>query len=361
MGDASKFIGVSLLLAGLGVGGYYGWKEYRERVTYGYVHFLCSPTTGILTLTDGTVIHSDSTTRFACQRTGTIYSGTVSATDCESQTVNFTIRPNVTTELVVTLNQIDPTGTYVDLTYSPSTANVTIDNIKKDPGKYAITPAVSHHWAADATGFVPDQGDFTVSQGTTYPLQINLQPDNPVSGYFGYQSGDLVWSEGPNRLDAAQVTNNAGSGSVTQLEIKVPSAPSGGVMLALYTDTAGAPGSLLGGGVGSYSSGWVKVTGLSISVTLNTKYWIIVLLQSQTSLNYTETTNRTHYIYTNTPTQYGTFPATWPGTTDTGYTPYVCRALIGEPLPDGTIAFTVGPAEAVAAGVSVYVDGSKIN
>jgi hypothetical protein len=53
-----------------------------------------------------------------------------------------------------------------------------------------------------------------------------------------------------------------------------------GVVLAVFAENAGKPGEVLGSGTASgtpAASSWIKATGLSVSVTSGTRYWLVAL------------------------------------------------------------------------------------
>lgn len=68
------------------------------------------------------------------------------------------------------------------------------------------------------------------------------------------------------------------SGTVEELQFQT-NAPSGGVVVAVCTDDAGKPGEVLSAGMTSVKRplDWTAVTGLSIPITRDTKYWLVAL------------------------------------------------------------------------------------
>ena len=62
-----------------------------------------------------------------------------------------------------------------------------------------------------------------------------------------------------------------------------------GLVLAVFAENAGKPGSVLGQGTASGTpaiSSWIKVSGLSVSVTSGTKYWLVALPTGSGKLHY---------------------------------------------------------------------------
>ena len=62
-----------------------------------------------------------------------------------------------------------------------------------------------------------------------------------------------------------------------------------GVVLAVFAESAGKPGEVLGSATASGTpavSSWIKVSGLSVAVTSGTKYWLVALPLGSGKLHY---------------------------------------------------------------------------
>lgn len=89
-------------------------------------------------------------------------------------------------------------------------------------------------------------------------------------------------STAAGKIEAFQFTSTA-AGTIEELEFRTGSTANTGItslILGVYTDSSGTPGSVLGqktfSGVPGTSS-WIKVTGLSVSIINATPYWLAVL------------------------------------------------------------------------------------
>jgi hypothetical protein len=93
------------------------------------------------------------------------------------------------------------------------------------------------------------------------------------------------------REEAFQFTA-ASSGTVEELLFRTnATANTGvtGVVLALFAENAGKPGAVLGSGTASgtpATNSWIKASGLSVSVTSGTKYWLVALPLGSGKLHY---------------------------------------------------------------------------
>jgi len=145
---------------------------------------------------------------------------------------------------------------------------------------------------------------------------------------FGLDSGNNVWTEAANMLNAMRFENTAGTGRLTKLEILFnTSASSGKVRLGVYADNNGVPGSLLlDAGEVAVNGGWVAINGLNLSVTQGTYYWLAFILQSSNPVLYQsgQPTNSHSWVSRT----FGTLPAVFPTLTGANNNRYVMRATV---------------------------------
>jgi hypothetical protein len=93
------------------------------------------------------------------------------------------------------------------------------------------------------------------------------------------------------REEAFQFTAKS-TGTVEELQFRTNgTANTGltGLVLAVFADSSGKPGAVLGSGSVSGTPGtssWIRVTGLSVAVTSGTKYWLVALPKGSGKLHY---------------------------------------------------------------------------
>jgi hypothetical protein len=107
--------------------------------------------------------------------------------------------------------------------------------------------------------------------------------------------------------------NTAGTGTLTKLELLIDdTTPAGSVRLGVYADNSGVPGSLLlDAGAAAAANGWTSISGLSLSVTQNTYYWLVFNLQSENGIRYKSgQPANSHYRINDY--AYGVLPAAFP-------------------------------------------------
>ena len=124
--------------------------------------------------------------------------------------------------------------------------------------------------------------------------------------------------------------NTAGSGTLSKLEILFDdTTPAGNIRLGVYADSSGSPGSLLlDAGEVTVANGWVSISGLSLSVTQNTYYWLAFILQNPNGVRYqTGQPVNSHYFVARP--SYGALPSTFPlAGSGANINQYVMRATV---------------------------------
>jgi hypothetical protein len=160
---------------------------------------------------------------------------------------------------------------------------------------------------------------------------------------FGLNNGNGTSNQNGNVLNAMRFQNNAGTGTLTKLEVLFnDTTPAGRVRMGVFSDNNRRPGSLLlDAGEVNVANGWVSISGLNLPVTQNTYYWLAYVLTAQNGVRYQSGQSAgSHYWvgyrYGALPKQFSLFPAAYNGS------PYVMRATVttGGSTPPGTIAVT---------------------
>ena len=145
---------------------------------------------------------------------------------------------------------------------------------------------------------------------------------------FGLGNGNGTSNESRNYLNAMRFQNNAGTGTLTKLEILFnDSTPNGKARLGVYADNNGVPGSrLIDAGEVTVSNGWVSISSLNLPVTQNNYYWLAFNMQSTNGVTYQSgQPSRSHYRVSST---YGTLPSTFPSRPSYNSNQYVMRATV---------------------------------
>jgi hypothetical protein len=156
---------------------------------------------------------------------------------------------------------------------------------------------------------------------------VTITINAPVAT-FGLNSGDSVYDENSNCLDALRFQNTAGTGTLTKLEILFQdTTPNVKVRLGVYADSSGTPGSLLlDAGEVTVSNGWVSISSLNLPVTQNTYYWLAFNMQSTNGVTYKNgQPSRSHCRVSST---YGTLPSTFPSRPSYNSNQYVMQAMV---------------------------------
>ena len=157
------------------------------------------------------------------------------------------------------------------VTWAASAGTITAE------GKYTAPESVPAGGKATITA--------TTSKGAKAEKTIEI---TPVAGTKELLVGDATATYAVSdqttagREEGFQFTAKA-TGTVEELLFRTnATANTGvtGVILAVFAENAGKPGQVLGSGTASGTpavSSWIKVSGLSISVTSGTKYWLVAL------------------------------------------------------------------------------------
>jgi len=148
--------------------------------------------------------------------------------------------------------------------------------------------------------------------------------DGVAGGFYG-NTIYVIGGRNANAPNAFGISANeayqVGSTVIPQTFTKIQlhySSPSGGnVHLGIYSDSGGAPGSLiLDAGAVSIVNGWTAITGLSLSsLTLGTNYWLVFLQDSFNNISYTSGAPSGSVAgahCSTTGTSYGSLPSTFP-------------------------------------------------
>jgi VCBS repeat-containing protein len=174
----------------------------------------------------------------------------------------------------VLANDTDAEGSTLTATRMSTPAHGTLTF--NSNGSFTYTPTYSY------TG--TDSFTYRVSDGTansnTATVVINVNGavsgttfglDVPTNNYYQWENGEGV-------IEAQRFANNAGTGTLSKLELYLDPtfSANGNVRLAVYADNNGVPGALLlDAGSTSAASGWTSISGLSLPVTQGTYYWLV--------------------------------------------------------------------------------------
>ena len=133
----------------------------------------------------------------------------------------------------------------------------------------------------------------------------------PGGAYIGYNvAGSSTDSNGSSGDMAANQFTASSSFTATQMKLYINSAVSGKVKCAIYSDSSGSPGSLLGSTaeLTNPGAGWQTFSGLNLSITSGTKYWLVSWENVAGVTVKCETSGGT-FKYRNV--AYGTWPSTF--------------------------------------------------
>jgi hypothetical protein len=191
-----------------------------------------------------------------------------------------------------------------------------------------------------------------------------------ATGTFGLNSGNGTSNENGNVLNAMRFQNNAGTGTLTRLEVLFSdTTPNGKARIGVFSDSNRRPTQLLlDAGEVSVANGWVTISNLNLPVTQNTYYWLAFILSTQNGVRYQsgQSTGSHYWVgyrYGALPTRFSLF-----GTASNG-SPYVMRATVttsGSPAP-GTItvsdfaSYRVFQRDIGGISKSVTISGSYSN
>jgi hypothetical protein len=187
---------------------------------------------------------------------------------------------------------------------------------------------------------------------------------------FGLNNGNSTWNESSNILDVMRFQNNAGTGTLTKLEILFnDTTPNGKVRMGVFSDNNKKPGSmLLDAGEANVANGWVSISSLNLPVTQNTYYWLAFVLKNQNGVRYqTGQPTGSHYWVSY---RYGTLPGQF-SLVGASYnnSSYVMRATVtaGGSTPQATITvndftnYRVFQRDIGGASKSVTISGTYTN
>jgi len=184
--------------------------------------------------------------------------------------------------------------------------------------------------------YVPNEGyygqdsfTYLITSGSNYSNVATVSITvSPPEATFGLDSGNNVWAEGANTLNAMRFENSAGTGQLTKLEVLFnTSASSGKVRFGVYADNNGSPGALLlDAGEVAVSGGWVALNGLNLSVTKGTYYWLVFILQNSNPVLYQSSQPSGSHCWAYR--TYGALPAAFPGISGANNNRYVMRATV---------------------------------
>ena len=157
-------------------------------------------------------------------------------------------------------------------------------------------PANSHNWVSGSfgpmparfpSGFADNNKEYVMRAVVSASTEVN-PPAAPVEKNFGLDEGNNTYDQLPGVINAMRFQNNAGDGTLTQLQLLVDdSSVSGTVRIGVYADDNDAPGALiLDAGEVSLANGWVTVSNLNLPVKDGAYYWLAFNLQTQTGIRY---------------------------------------------------------------------------
>jgi hypothetical protein len=182
-------------------------------------------------------------------------------------------------------------GGAVTVTVSPTTANVTSGGTQQFTATVTSSTNTAVTWTASA-GSISSSGLFTapiVSSDTSVTVVATSVADPTKSasasvtvlahGFGRTTVGSLFGTTNSNTINAARFQMGGQSGTVTSISVYVASPISASAnnqfQVAIYSDNAGAPGTLIASSSSQALVGnsWNTVS-ISASVTPNTYYWL---------------------------------------------------------------------------------------
>lgn len=163
-----------------------------------------------------------------------------------------------------------------------------------------------------------------------------------MSGYFGLSSGSFDYDQLEGGPNAAKFTNTVGNGRITKIEMLVnDSSPNGNIKMGIYSDNSGDPDSLLlDCGETAVVNGFTVISGLNLEVTLNTVYWLTLVLENENTLRYDDGASHQAEYYTKA---YGDlWEDPWPAATELSDV-YCMRAFVelDYSMPASTASFSL--------------------
>ena len=220
-------------------------------------------------------------------------------------------------------------------------------------GSFTYTPATGYT-GTDSFTYKANDGS-TDSNTATVTITIS----GSVATSFGFNGGDNTLNQVANELIGTRVLNSAADGTVTKLEMLFDdSTPSGSVRLGIYADSAGVPGArLLDAGAVAVANGWVQISGLSLSVTKGSYYWLVFQLQRQNGVR-RQSGGPANSGCWKTGARYGSLPSSFGGASGYENQQYVMRATIASSGNSGPVA--VNDTYSVDGDIALGVDAPGV-
>jgi hypothetical protein len=195
----------------------------------------------------------------------------------------------------------------------------------------ANTTKAAHYWTNGVNyGALPATFNIANSNNNLGPyiMRATVIPGTIAeTRYFGLSSGNSVWNQSGNILDAMRFQNTAGSGTLNKLGLLISdSSPSGKIRFGVYADNGGKPGNrLLDAGEATVTNGWVSVSNLNLAVNSGSYYWLAYMFQNTNTASFQtgQAANSHYWVNYN----YGTLPTAYPTAgLSTNSSPYVMQA-----------------------------------
>jgi Bacterial Ig-like domain/Chitobiase/beta-hexosaminidase C-terminal domain/Bacterial Ig domain len=221
---------------------------------------------------------------------------------------------------------------------------------------FAWTPA-SAGTSTIVSRAVDDSGNREVPSGG-----VAVTIGSAGQGTLGLTSiGTLVDSDSSNRMSGSKVTPTAAS-QVVAMSVYVggidSSTSNQQFQLAIYTDTAGKPGTLVAAsGTGTLSANQWNTIALNANLQAATSYWLIYNTNGQsTAVNnlFYNTGATGQSVFSNAPQTFGTWPSTFPTNTTVSAVHSMYATLAPDTTPPTVTAVTpAAGATAVTGGTAV--------
>jgi hypothetical protein len=199
----------------------------------------------------------------------------------------------------------------------------------------------SHYWVNRTYGALP--AAFPTSGLSTnsspYVMRAAVTNQTVTAKTFGLNSGDSVWKDTGNVLNLMRFQNTAGKGQLAKAEMLFnTTAPSGKVMMCVYADNNGKPGSLIRNLVETdVKNGWVAFQFQHPELNANAWYWFGFVLQNSNGVAFLSSganTAKIPHYWMNCP--YGSIENTFPTSFNltgagSNYSPFVVRITMEVP------------------------------
>jgi len=222
----------------------------------------------------------------------------------------------------------------------------------------------SYTWTASVSGSVTIESRATDDSGNIQSPATSVTvtvpgPTCPCS--FGNTvAGAGVDSGDANNINGTRFTMGSANGTVTSMSVHVGSvaaAPNNQFQLAIYTDQAGQPGTLVAkSGSGTLTANTWNTLPLSATLTANTAYWLVYNSNgtsdnSLNDMNYSASSNPE--VWTNSPVTFGAWPSSFPASSQGSwsFSIYASYTTSGSATPTPTP--TTGPSPTPTATATV--------